>query len=144
MLALLWLVLFWGIGAASFEAAYRNDAVKPNNPFVLRSAEWAACDPEYIAKDHLPVLRWRSHHGTQLACFKEQPEAQAYPKFNALIYSADTLLPIVGMEMQEFWIPDEQHGFGTAARWYLWAHIFVGWALSLLAVADFSGLIKSD
>ena len=141
MLAFAWLVLFWGIGAAAFEAAYRNDAIKPNNPFVLRSAEWAACDPEYIADDHLPALRWRSKHDSQLHCFNKQPEAKAYPKFNAWVYSADTLLPIVSMEMQEFWIPDERHG---VARYYLWAHIVAGWLFSLLAVAGFSGLIKTD
>ena len=63
---------------------------------------------------------------------------------SALIYSADTLLPVVSMEMQDFWLPDERDGFGWWARVYLWVHIAVGWALSLAAVAGFSGLIKTD
>ncbi len=31
---------------------------------------------------------------------------------------------------------------GAFARWFLWAQIAFGWALSLLAVAGFSGLIR--
>lgn len=144
MLAFLWLFGFWLLGAALFQAAASQNAIKPNNPFVLRSAEWAACAPDYIdpTRGDAP---WRgSGHTSQLECFLAQPEADAYPKFSAAIYSADTLLPIVAMEMQEFWIPDERHGWGWGARLYLWLHIALGWALSLLAVAGFSGLIKSD
>ncbi|MDV7143243.1 hypothetical protein R3X27_11175 [Tropicimonas sp. TH_r6] len=82
---------------------------------------------------------------SQLDCFQRQPEAKRYPQFNPLVYSADTLLPVVALEMQEFWIPDEKAGnWGCSARWFLWAQILAGWALSLLAVAGFSGLIKSD
>jgi hypothetical protein len=73
-----------------------------------------------------------------------QPKAASYPRFNAFIYSADTLLPIVALEMQAFWIPDDRTGAGWWARVYLWVHIVVGWALSLLAVAGFSGLVRSD
>jgi hypothetical protein len=65
--------------------------------------------------------------------------------FNAGLYALDTLLPIVSMEMQGFWIPDDQVvPLGMLARWYLWAHIAAGWGLSLLAVAGFSGLVKSE
>jgi hypothetical protein len=46
--------------------------------------------------------------------------------------------------MQDYWIPDEGTARGAWARGYLWVHIAVGWALSLLAVAGFSGLVKSD
>ncbi len=74
-----------------------------------------------------------------------QPEARSYPRFNAIAYSLDTLLPVVNVEMQEYWIPDEtKEPHGLFARIYLWLHIGVGWALSLLAVAGFTGLVKSD
>lgn len=81
---------------------------------------------------------------TQLDCFLRQPEAAAYPRFDPLIYSADTLLPIVSLEMQSYWIPDDRKPIGKTARLYLWLHIFAGWGLTLLAVAGFSGLIKTD
>ncbi|MEE9453375.1 MAG: hypothetical protein V3V13_03190 [Paracoccaceae bacterium] len=68
-----------------------------------------------------------------------------YPAFNAFIYSAGVLLPIIDLEMQSNWIPDENRGWlGEKARWYLWLQIAMGWALSLLAVAGFAGLVKSD
>lgn len=35
-------------------------------------------------------------------------------------------------------------GVDMWARRFLWLQIIAGWALSLLAVAGFSGLIKSD
>ncbi|RBI86612.1 hypothetical protein DRV85_04055 [Rhodosalinus halophilus] len=81
---------------------------------------------------------------SQLACFRAQPEAQGYPAFNALVYSADTLLPIVEMEMQDFWLPDDSHPYGAVARVYLWVHIALGWAFSILAVAGFTGLIRTE
>ncbi|MEO1001345.1 MAG: hypothetical protein AAFW69_12200, partial [Pseudomonadota bacterium] len=60
------------------------------------------------------------------------------------VYSLDTLFPLVDLEMQEQWIPDERAAAGAFARVYLWVHIAMGWILSLLAVAGFSGLVKSD
>lgn len=141
--ALVWLAGLWLFGALLFGMAAGQDAIKPNNAFVLRSAEWVACAPGYVAEEGDPALR---NAGTsQLACFRGQPEAASYPAFNALVYSADTLLPIVALEMQEFWIPDETQGTrGRAARVFLWVQIMLGWALSLLAVAGFSGLVRSD
>lgn len=61
-----------------------------------------------------------------------------------MIYSLDTLVPIASLQQQEFWIPDEIKAYGAPARVYLWDHILAGWALSLLAVAGFSGLVRSD
>ena len=80
----------------------------------------------------------------QLDCLQQQPEAKSYPRFSAIIYAADSQLPIVALEMQEYWIPNEQRFWGRLARGYLWLHILVGWSLSLLAVAGFSGLVRSD
>lgn len=146
LLAFAWLLGFWLAGAAIFQSAAAHDAIKPNNVFVLRSAEWAACHPAYDPPVNGPPIRWDAGaYSSQLECFLDQPEAAGYPRFNALVYSADTLLPIVAMEMQEFWIPDEAQGpRGAATRVFLWVQIAMGWALSLLAVAGFSGLVKSD
>ena len=126
--AALWLGVFWTIGTVVFFSASDAGAIKPNNAFMLRQSEWTECAP----------LEGRA----RLTCFEGR--AASYPEFNALIYSADTLLPIVSLEMQEYWIPDDSQGVGWFARGYLWVHIAVGWALSLLAVAGFSGLVKSD
>jgi hypothetical protein len=150
LLAFAWLFGFWIVGAVLFQVAYGNDAFKPNNPVVLRAPEWVLCgypDTEWVDLAAVAKPRpGRAQSGqSQLACFKAQPEAARYPQFNGLIYSADTLLPVVSLEMQEFWIPDDRViPAGKWARVYLWVHIAVGWALSLLAVAGFSGLIRSD
>ncbi|MEM9048765.1 MAG: hypothetical protein AAGC92_08600 [Pseudomonadota bacterium] len=130
-LAFAWLLGFWLLGLIVFQTAQNQGALKPNNAFVLRAPEWVGCAGTQA-------------YPTQYDCFRAQPQAVSYPRFNAAIYSLDTLLPIVALEMQEFWIPDEDHPFGYWARIYLWVQIGLGWALSLLAVAGFSGLIRSD
>jgi len=75
-------------------------------------------------------------------CYLGKDKGKSYPKFSALIYSADTLLPTVDLELQNVWIPDEAKA--PWVRRYLWLQILAGWALSLLAVAGFSGLIKKS
>jgi len=146
LFAFVWLLGFWLLGWGIFHSAETGAAIKPNNAFVLRVPEWVACAPGYVpADDKAPPPRWQAGHGSQLGCYRAQPEAASYPAFNAMIYSADTLLPIVDMEMQGFWIPDGgRPGIGQVARGFLWVQIAAGWALSLLAVAGFSGLIKTD
>jgi hypothetical protein len=135
MFAFVWIALFFAVGLVVFECAARAGAIKPNAAYVLRSPEWVECSD---GGNRVAVGE------SQLGCYLRQPEARGYPRFNAPIYSADTLLPIVSLEMQAYWIPDEAADFGWWARGYLWFHIVVGWALSLLAVAGFSGLVKSD
>jgi hypothetical protein len=41
--ALGWLAGAWLLGVYIFLAAYAQGAMKPNNPFILRSPEWAYC-----------------------------------------------------------------------------------------------------
>jgi hypothetical protein len=76
--------------------------------------------------------------------FSATPRRQSHPRLGAFIPAADTLIPVVGVEMQTHWLPDERDDFGKLARWYLWLRILAGRALTLLAVAGFPGLIKQD
>ena len=149
--AVWWLLGFFAIGVIAYQAAYDRGAFKPNNAFVLRSAEWVLCAKEapkagWTSEDvAAQVARNVEGFDTQLDCFVHQPEAKSYPVFNPWTYSADTLLPIVSLEMQEYWIPDASNEpRGKYTRWFLWIQIAAGWALSLLAVAGFSGLVKGD
>ena len=135
LLAFAWLAGLILLGLGVFEGARNAEALKPNDSIALRSAEWVDC---------VPGAERYSGEGSQLACFLEQPEGRGYPAFNPLVYSADALLPIFDLGMQEYWVADENTGFGQGARVYLWVHITLGWALSLLAVAGFSGLIRTD
>ena len=135
LLAFAWLAGLILLGLGVFEGARNAEALKPNDSIALRSAEWVDC---------VPGAERYSGEGSQLACFLEQPEGRGYPAFNPLVYSADALLPIFDLGMQEYWVADENTGFGQGARVYLWVHVTLGWALSLLAVAGFSGLIRTD
>jgi hypothetical protein len=104
------------------------------------------CADDYVQKPGAPETRREPDHASQLACFQAQPEAAGYPRFNPWVYSADTLLPVVNLELQGYWVPDGAAAapIGAAARAFLWLQILAGWALSLLAVAGFSGLVRSD
>ncbi len=129
LLAFAWLFGLLLIGSLVFGIAEKYDAIKPNDVRIMRAVEWT----ENMDKPDR-IVHFHSHI-----------RAQSYPRFNPFIYSADTLFPVVSLEMQSFWIPDENHGiFGRFARVYLWFHIAMGWFLSLVAVAGFSGLIRSD
>ncbi|TCP41713.1 hypothetical protein [Rhodovulum marinum] len=130
-----WAMGFFLTGWIVFANSAGFGEIKPNAPMILRQAEWTRCAEGQATAAAYPH---------QVACFLDQPEAAAYPRFNAFIYSIDTLVPVVSLEMQSYWVPDESKPRGRWARAYLWLHIGAGWALSLLAVAGFSGLIKTD
>lgn len=148
LLALLWLVLFWGIGVVVFGFAERSSALKPNSPVVLRSLEWTMCRLAQTESRYMPstgqVMAGRALAGqTQLSCFLSQPEASSYPEFNPWMYSLDALLPVLQIGQKEFWRPDPSKPKGSFTLNYYYFQSVVGWALSLLAVAGFSGLVKS-
>ncbi|QYK41272.1 MAG: hypothetical protein KF887_18190 [Paracoccaceae bacterium] len=149
MLAFAWLFGLWVAGWVVFAGADAAGALKPNLPQLQRAPEWVLCGAEpgvTLDGPSLPTPRagLRAAGETQYACFLRQPEAASYPLFNAAIYSADTLLPVVSLEMQSYWLPDDRTDYGRWARRYLWLQIGLGWGLTLLAVAGFSGLVKQD
>ncbi len=61
------------------------------------------------------------------------------PAFNAFIYSVDAFLPIVDLHQESYWLPHSEF-----YKWYLWFHISVGWILTTIAVAAFTGLFKDE
>ena len=146
LLSFAWLILFWGLGVAVFAWAQAHSALKPNSPFVLRSLEWTTCNVEQGVD--LPLATGlapgRAAPGqSQLHCFLAQPESASYPAFNALMYSLDALFPVLAIGQREYWRPDTTKRFGSFAMAYFYFQAMVGWALSLLAIAGFSGLVRS-
>jgi hypothetical protein len=147
LLAFVWLGLFWAGGVAVFAHADTVGALKPNSAVVLRSPEWTTCRLE---RGRTLVQDGREFQGradpgqSQLACFRNQFEAASYPEFNALIYSFDTLFPVLEIGQRNFWRPDPAKPFGSVTIWYFYLETVIGAALSLLAVAGFSGLVKSN
>jgi hypothetical protein len=148
LLALVWLFFFWGLGVAVFWNAERLGAIKPNNAVILRSPEWILCGLDSSEIRFLTITRefesGRARNGqTQLTCFREQWEAMSYPEFNPWMYSLDTLLPVIEIGQKAFWRPNPPKPGGMWAVSYFYFQSIVGWALSLLAIAGFSGLVKS-
>jgi hypothetical protein len=149
LFAFLWLGVLLAAGWGVFHLAEAKGALKPNLPQVQRAPEWVLCGHDAgteveLASVGRPTVGLRQAGQTQYGCYLAQPEAASYPRFNAFIYSADTLLPVVSLEMQSYWLPDDSSTFGWWARIYLWLQIAAGWGLTLLAVAGFSGLVKQD
>ncbi|MCO5063888.1 MAG: hypothetical protein M9924_05660 [Rhizobiaceae bacterium] len=148
LLALAWLLLFWAVGVGVFWNADRLGALKPNSAVVLRSPEWTLCGINTSEEQFLiapqTTMDGRAKPGqTQLSCFRDQFEAASYPQFNPWMYSLDTLLPVLEMGQKEYWRPNPPEPGGAFTIAYFYFQSIVGWALSLLAVAGFSGLVKS-
>jgi hypothetical protein len=59
------------------------------------------------------------------------------------MYSLDALLPVMEIGQKQYWRPDPSKRNGTLTLNYYYFLSVIGWALSLLAVAGFSGLVKS-
>jgi hypothetical protein len=81
---------------------------------------------------------------TQLTCYRRQPEASAYPKFNAAMLSADAIIPGSGSGQSTYWSPDTRTPAGYWGKWFMYLQGLAGIALGLLAVAGFSGIVKSN
>lgn len=147
LLAFVWLLFFWFLGVAIFGYAEHRGAVMPNSAVVLRAPEWTLCGIERSEQRSLIATQQTSGlaepEQTQLACFRQRWEASSYPAFSPWMYSLDTLLPVLDMGQRTFWRPNPSKPGGRIAINYFYFQSIVGWALSLLAVAGFSGLVKS-
>ena len=145
--AVIWLLVFGLMGWAVYALLERESAIRPNVSVILRSPEWVLCGvPE--GQDLFMVSLGTVRSGlakpgqTQLHCFFDQPESAAFPKHNPLMLSVDTLIPVMETGQRDFWSPDTRTPLGRAGKWFLYFQTLAGWALSLLAVAGFSGIVK--
>lgn len=148
LLVLVWLALLWACGAGVLEYAWREEAMRPNMPFVLRSPEWLQCGFETdqaVQASSLAETRpgLAAAGESQLDCYLRQPEASAYPAFNPLMFAVDALLPAVDTGQRGFWAPDTRTSAGVFAKGVVYLLTLSGWVLGLLAVAGFSGLVRS-
>jgi len=146
-LAFVWLFFFWALGVAVFGYAESEGAFRPTSPVVLRQPEWTLCGVEKTAQRELAasgqLANGRAEPGqNQLSCFRGQWEAASFPIFSPWMYSLDNLLPVLDLEQKSVWSPDPAKPFGWVARLYFYLQAILGWTLSLLAVAGFSGLVR--
>jgi hypothetical protein len=121
--ALYWAVGFIGVGTVLFQWGYSH----PDQLITPSDVGHAATAPAQVSA--------------------------GYPAFNALVYSADVFLPIIDLHQQRYWLPNANRGAevpllllkcreGALLRWYFWAHIILGWILTSLWVAGFTGLVR--
>jgi hypothetical protein len=73
---------------------------------------------------------------THMTPAKRSPETT--PSFQPAIYSLDTLLPVVDLHQQDYWIPQ------GLAQWWAWISILAGWVLTTAVVAALTGILKRD
>jgi len=74
-----------------------------------------------------------------------------YRGFNSLVYSFETLVPLVDLHQGRYWSPASlrkgegdrrRRVFASFLRWYLRAQILSGWLLSTTVVAGLSGILN--
>ncbi len=149
LLAIVWIFGLWAAGTALFVHLDRTSAMRPNSPVVLRSPEWVLCATPKGETAFLPSLG-SARAGladpgeTQLTCYRRQPEASAYPKFNSAMLSADAIIPGSASGQSTYWSPDTRTAAGYWGKWFMYFQTIAGIALGLLAVAGFSGIVKSN
>jgi hypothetical protein len=125
-------------GAGLYEAATVDDPVAGHEVLVIVG------NPSKVAKT------------TLIEFATNEFEAKTnYPKFQPSFYSLDCFLPIIDLKQKSAWSPNANKGYevvkpsvGFRVRWggllrgYLWAHTLLGWALTTLWVAGFTGLVR--
>lgn len=149
LLAIVWIFVLWAAGAGLYIHLDRVGAMRPNSPVILRSPEWVLCATPHTEQVVLPSLGapragLADPGEVQLSCYRRQPEASAYPKFNAFMLSADAVIPGAGGGQSNYWSPDTRRTIGYYGKWFMYFQSVAGIALGLLAVAGFSGIVKTN
>lgn len=149
LVALTWMALLWVLGAGLYSYLDSQNAIRPNSPVILRTPEWTLCgypqgEKVFLASLDLVREGLAEPGQAQLACFRNQPEAEAYPKFNAVMLSAEAIIPGMGAGQKDTWSPDTRVPIGYFGKWFAYFQTLAGLALGLLAVAGFSGIVKSS
>ena len=149
LLALVWMFVLWALGAMLYTHLETVGALRPYSAVILRSPEWVLCSVPQgerlfmvslgVERDGLALAGQ-----TQMACYLQQPEANAFPKFNAPMLSAEAIIPGLGVGQKDIWSPDTRTPIGYFGKWFAYFQTLAGLALGLLAVAGFSGIVKSN
>jgi hypothetical protein len=67
-----------------------------------------------------------------------------YPCFSPLVYSLDTLLPIVDLHQESNWVPASERPWGLAYEILTWVLIALGWILTTAVVAGIGSLWRRE
>jgi hypothetical protein len=149
LLALVWMFVLWSLGAMLYAHLESVGALRPYSTVILRTPEWVLCsvprgDAQFLVSLGIEREGLALPGQTQMACFLGQPEAAAFPKFNAIMMSAEAMIPGIGVGQKDIWSPDTRVPIGYFGKWFAYFQTMAGLALGLLAVAGFSGIVKSS
>ncbi|MGO9484828.1 MAG: hypothetical protein ACLPX9_09645 [Rhodomicrobium sp.] len=125
-----------------FKLAAEQGVFAPRDSQVFLAEQFKDCRPEA--------------HGNWTQCVSIAGQKFAeYPQFDPWIYSFNVLLPVVDLQQEKSWVPMQKEvnftvggrtvtvpGWGTNAL--VLAELMFGWVASLLAIATFSGLVKTE
>jgi hypothetical protein len=111
------------------------------------------------------LVFWIGYRGRLIIPAKQEAAVQAiysshefskhYPKFHPIVYSLETFVPLLQLDMGKHWRPDATRKChirlgnfsipftGDLLRYYFWFHIIAGWVLTTLWLAGLTGLVKS-
>jgi hypothetical protein len=130
---LAWTAVVWLVCAAAFWFAARAGVMAPADPAVYADPRHATCRG--------PAARWTDCPAL----------AREHPRFDALAYSLDLLLPLAGLQQREAWHPAVDHdaaaspfGWDDGVRMLAWFETLFGWAAALIVVAGFAGWTDRD
>lgn len=135
------LLALWLAGGGVFLEGYRSGGLAPAEPEALLSETWRQAREEAML-DRSAGLAWSEARGVPPPGARFARAAPSYPRFEALAYSADLMLPFVELGQDRAWAPDASTPVGRALHYYRFAHIVLGLALSALAVASLTVLVQ--
>ena len=121
----------WIFGCFVFWGGWQLDRFNPSLPHVYNAYYAEAQEDGSVQQKQ----RWGPPYKKLI---EENGELKQYPKFSAIIYSIDTLLPIVNLHQEDYWMPV------GGMRLYMWGHIAAGWFFTTMAVVGFTGLVRKE
>lgn len=132
----------WLVCGAVYEGAAGAGLIAPTQALLFDPVRVAPCRGEAGAagRPDRPA-RWTDCEALQ----------REYPRFSAMAYSLDLLLPLADLGQARHWMPvrsAERHGLQLAQadvlRWLTWLEGLFGWLAGLLLAASLLGLTQRD
>ena len=130
-----WAAAVWLACAAAFWLAAEQGVMTPSDPAVFADPRHAAC-------------RARNANWTDCAALPRE-----HPRFQALAYSLDLLLPVANLRQSDAWHPavTAPHaatpwalGWDDGVRALAWFETLFGWLVALTLVASLAGWTDRD
>jgi hypothetical protein len=114
---------------------------------------WILFAGGFRAQAITPTKEWLSvSNGSGI----ENHISQDYPKFNALVFSLDSFLPLVDLHQVSYWLPKANRTgelqisqnyalpvSGNLLCIFMWFEIIAGWILTTLLVVGLTGLVRN-